>query len=64
MSLPTGVLFDDIAGLPKNGPGDQYIIRFFPDSTAEATGTINLINSKNMTKTIQISMSTGRIRVQ
>jgi prepilin-type N-terminal cleavage/methylation domain-containing protein len=63
MSLPAGVVFNDIAGLPKNGPGDQYIIRFFPDSTAEANGTIDLINSKNSTKSIQISQSTGRIRI-
>jgi prepilin-type N-terminal cleavage/methylation domain-containing protein len=63
-SLPTGVLFDDISGLPKDGPGDQYIIRFFPDSTAEASGTINLINSKNTTKTIRVFSSTGRITIQ
>jgi Tfp pilus assembly protein FimT len=64
-SLPTGVLFDDISGLTKDGPGDfQSIIRFFPDSTAEANGTVRLINSKNSTKTIQISQSTGRIKVQ
>ena len=62
-SLPTGVTFNGIAGLPLNGPSGQAIIRFFPDSTAEANGSINLINSKNSTKTIQISMSTGRIRV-
>jgi len=63
-SLPTGVTFNGIAGLPTNGPGGLAVIRFFPDSTAEANGTINLINSKNSTKAIQISMSTGRIRVQ
>jgi prepilin-type N-terminal cleavage/methylation domain-containing protein len=63
-SLPKGVTFNGIAGLPTNGPSGQAIIRFLPDSTAEANGTINLINSKNTTKSIQISMSTGRIRVQ
>ena len=64
VSLPTGVTFNGIAGLPLNGPSGQAIIRFFPYSTAEANGTINLINSKNFTKSIKISMSTGRIRVQ
>jgi prepilin-type N-terminal cleavage/methylation domain-containing protein len=63
-SLPTGVLFNDIAGLPKDGPGEQYIIRFFPNSTAEASGTISLINSKNSTKSIRVFSSTGRITIQ
>ena len=63
-SLPTGVLFNDIADLPKTGPGDQYIIRFFPDSTAEANGAISLINSKNSIKTIRVFSSTGRITIQ
>ena len=63
ISLPTRILFNDIAGLPKDGPGEQYIIRFFPDSTAEADGTITLINNKNTQKSIQVSKSTGRIRI-
>jgi prepilin-type N-terminal cleavage/methylation domain-containing protein len=63
-SLPAGVLFNDFVGLPKDGPGGQSVIRFFPDSTAEANGTISLINSKNTTKTIRIFSSTGRITIQ
>jgi len=63
-SLPAGVTFNDIVGLNKNGPDGQSVIRFFPDSTADANGTISLINSKNSTKSIQISQSTGRIKIQ
>ena len=63
-SLPSGITFNGTPGLPTDGPGGLPSARFFPDSTASANGSINLINSKNAAKTIQISMSTGRIKVQ
>ena len=61
--LPTGVTFSSITGLPGDGPGGLPLISFFPNSTASASGTITLRNSKGKEKTIQISMASGRITV-
>ena len=62
-SLPSGVQFQSLTGLPADGLGGQPSIRFFPDSTSSADGTITLINNKNTQKSIQVSKSTGRIRI-
>ena len=63
--LPTGVTYkDDTVALPPDGPGGIPFISFFPNSTASAAGTIILRNSRGNEKTIQISMATGRIRIQ
>jgi prepilin-type N-terminal cleavage/methylation domain-containing protein len=63
-SLPTGITFDSITGLPTDGPGGEPLITFFPNSTASASGNITLKNRKDRQKTVQISMSTGRITIQ
>jgi prepilin-type N-terminal cleavage/methylation domain-containing protein len=63
--LPTGVTYKDgTVALPPDGPGGLPFISFFPNSTASAGGTIVLRNSRGSEKTIQISMATGRIRMQ
>ena len=62
--LPTGITFNSILGLPTDGPGGLPFMSFFPNSTASAGGSITLRNSKGKEKTVQISMSSGRITVQ
>jgi len=61
--LPKGITYNSIVGLP-NGPGDQPFISFSPNSSASASGTIVLRNSKGKDKTIQISAASGRVTVQ
>jgi general secretion pathway protein H len=63
-SLPTGVTFDSITGLPMDGPGGEPLVTFFPNSSASASGNITLKNTRDRQKTIQISMTTGRITIQ
>jgi prepilin-type N-terminal cleavage/methylation domain-containing protein len=63
-SLPKGVTYNSIVGLPTDGPGGLPFISFFPNSTASATGTIVLRNSKGKDKTIQISAASGRVTIQ
>jgi len=63
--LPTGVTYkDDTVALPPDGPGGTPFISFFPNFTASAGGRIVLRNSKGNEKTIQISMTSGRITIQ
>jgi len=62
--LPKGVTYNSIVGLPTDGPGGLPFISFFPNSTASASGSITLRNSKGKDKTIQISMASGRVTIQ
>jgi prepilin-type N-terminal cleavage/methylation domain-containing protein len=62
-SLPSGVAFNGIAGIPFDGPSGLPSARFFADSTASADGMITLKNTKNMEKQVQVFRSTGRIRI-
>ena len=60
--LPTGVTFNSVS-FPVDPTLNKPFVGFLPDSTASADGTITLINNKNTQKSIQVSKSTGRIRI-
>ena len=58
-TLPTGIQFT--AFPPLNGRPDPNF-QFNPNSTA-STGSLTLTNTKGSTRTISLTTSTGRIRV-
>jgi len=60
--LPTGVTFNSVS-FPVDPTLNKPFVGFLPDSTASDDGTITLINNKNTQKSIQVSKSTGRIRI-
>jgi prepilin-type N-terminal cleavage/methylation domain-containing protein len=63
--FPTGVTFN-IVSFPVDGTLNKHFVSFFPDSTASDDGTIVLTNKTKgvqRTRTVQVSKSTGRIKL-
>jgi prepilin-type N-terminal cleavage/methylation domain-containing protein len=60
--LPAGVTFNSVS-FPVNGTLNKPFVGFFPDSTASDDGTIVLLNTKGAQRTVEVSKSTGRIKL-
>jgi prepilin-type N-terminal cleavage/methylation domain-containing protein len=63
--LPTGVTFNAVS-FTVDGTLNKPFVEFFPDSTASDDGTIVLSNTTRgvqRTRTVQVSKSTGRIKL-
>ena len=64
-ALPTGVTFNSVS-FPADGTLGKRLVRFFPDTTASDDGTIvlsNTVKGVQTTRTVQVSKSTGRIKL-
>lgn len=63
--LPTGVTFNSVS-FPVDGILNKRFVGFLPDSTASDDGTIVLANTTKgveRTRTVEVSKSTGRIKL-
>ena len=60
--LPTGVTFNAVS-FPVDGTLGKPFVRFLPDSTASDDGTIVVANIKGVQRTVQVSKTTGRIKI-
>ena len=59
--LPTGVTFT--VSFPVDGALNKPFVGFLPDSTASDDGTIVLANTKGVQREVQVSKTTGRIKL-